>query len=199
MIKRIASRCWPLHRHIIYRLPRSSGAAVALTFDDGPHPVYTPKVLAILADYGATATFFLLGPACEQHPQLVQAIVDGGHAIGIHGMDHSSQNLAGQAEQCRQVLAKLGLHSTAFRPPRGQLPIRAFCRLALGGYTTYIWSHDRRDSLRAEGKWHDPAVPIESIAAGDIVLMHDDNAVCLQELPLILADLKQRSLGTLRL
>ena len=197
-MKRRIAGMWPVSRLIRYRMDARTGA-VALTFDDGPHPVFTEKVLAVLAAYQATATFFLLGPACEKHPELVQAIVDGGHAIGIHGMDHSSRKIVWQVKQCSHVLKELGVHTKAFRPPRGQLPVGAFCGLAMRGYTTYIWSHDRRDSLRAEGKWHDPAVPIESIAAGDIVLMHDDNAVCLQELPLILADLKQRSLGTLRL
>ena len=197
-IKRILSGIQPLSKMIRYRLPVQKDT-VALTFDDGPHPIYTEKVLEILANHSATATFFLLGNACLQYPELVRNIIAAGHAIGIHGMDHSSRNIVRQVQQCCNALTKLGMHTKAFRPPRGQLPAISFCGLALRGYTTFIWSHDRRDSLRAEGKWMNTVAPICSIRAGDIILMHDDNDVCLKELPEILNHLEKRGLKTCRL
>ncbi len=65
--------------------PTVSPWAVAITFDDGPHPVNTPRVLDTLAAHDAKATFFLQGNMAEQNPELVREIVSRGHQIGNHG------------------------------------------------------------------------------------------------------------------
>lgn len=199
MIKRIASQCWPLNRHIVYRLSRPCGSAVALTFDDGPDPAYTPRILAILAAHRAVATFFLLGNACRKYPELVEQIHKAGHAIGSHGMDHSSHELPRQARDFGMLLRAMQIETQLFRPPRGMLPIRAVPGLLAGGWKICIWSHDRQDSLRHEGKVARATPELETITARDIVLMHDDNPVCLEELPHILAALQRRGLHTTRL
>jgi peptidoglycan-N-acetylglucosamine deacetylase len=66
------------------------GPLAALTFDDDPHPDSTPRVLDVLQRHGARATFFLVGRAARRHPELVERIVAGGHAIGHHTLDHVS-------------------------------------------------------------------------------------------------------------
>jgi peptidoglycan/xylan/chitin deacetylase (PgdA/CDA1 family) len=62
---------------------------VALTFDDGPHPVTTRRILDVLANAQVTATFFVVGAKVEKHPEIVRAIVAGGHTLGAHGYDHN--------------------------------------------------------------------------------------------------------------
>lgn len=61
---------------------------VALTFDDGPHLEYTPRLLDILQRYQASATFFMIGEVAQKHPELVQLVAQAGHAIGNHSWDH---------------------------------------------------------------------------------------------------------------
>ena len=66
----------------------SSEQAIALTFDDGPHPVYTPQLLDLLTEFGVKATFFVVGSQAEKYPDLLQRIHREGHAVGIHGYKH---------------------------------------------------------------------------------------------------------------
>src|SRR6266849_2574451 len=63
-------------------------AVAALTFDDGPHPEYTPRLLQILERHQARATFFMLGEKAHRYPELVQRVAQAGHAIGNHSWDH---------------------------------------------------------------------------------------------------------------
>ena len=58
---------------------------VALTFDDGPHPEFTPKLLKILANHNIKATFFVSGKHVEQHKEIIHNIIDNGHELGNHG------------------------------------------------------------------------------------------------------------------
>lgn len=96
---------------------------VALTFDDGPHPEYTPRVMEILARHQARATFFMVGKAAQQYPDLVRKIGEAGHAMGGHSWDHISfRQLTGrerrrQMRACQQILAPHG--QLLFRPPYG--------------------------------------------------------------------------------
>lgn len=188
-----ASRAPPVSRYFCFRgspaLPR-----LALTFDDGPNPVYTPAVLDILARRGARATFFVLGREVERYPDLLRAIARGGHEVGIHGYDHSSRDLPGQARRTRDLLAARGVTARLFRPPRGHLGGRDALALALAGYRTVLWSLDARDSLRAEGK-ASARRDYAGVSAGEIVLMHDDNDVCLGELDELITAARRRGLA----
>lgn len=100
---------------------------VALTFDDGPHPTWTPRVLEILAARGAKATFFLVARKAEAHPELVRAILDAGHAVGLHSYAHDRLfSLRGRRrvnEDLSRGIATLekltGSRPTLFRPPIG--------------------------------------------------------------------------------
>src|SRR4051812_36678291 len=85
---------WPRSRWLgpnWTRLPAASAARneIALTIDDGPDPLVTPHVLAVLERYGARATFFCIGEAAQRHPDLCRAIVQRGHAIENHSQRHS--------------------------------------------------------------------------------------------------------------
>ena len=66
---------------------------IALTFDDGPHPAFTPKLLDILKGHGSKATFFMVGRVAQDHPELVRRVADDGHVIANHSWDHKSMPL----------------------------------------------------------------------------------------------------------
>src|SRR5207302_5066363 len=74
---------------------RSAGRAVALTFDDGPNPIATPRILDALAARGVKATFFVLGRHVDRWPQLVRRMADEGHVLGNHGYFHRKLHVRG--------------------------------------------------------------------------------------------------------
>jgi peptidoglycan-N-acetylglucosamine deacetylase len=104
----------------------SGHKAVALTFDDGPDPATTPPLLDLLARHELRATFFVTGERAEKHPDLVRKILSGGHAVGNHTYSHDnfimlkgSRRLKEEIERAGEALEKLGVASSAFRPPVG--------------------------------------------------------------------------------
>ena len=101
-------------------------AEVALTFDDGPDPVYTPQVLNKLKKHGVKATFFLLGENAERYPEVVKRIVNEGHIVGNHTYNHPNLNKIDDKQYHEQmlktekILQKLtGYSPKFFRPPYG--------------------------------------------------------------------------------
>lgn len=121
----------PFFVRFSYYLPiisrgRSGKNAVALTFDDGPDPVSTPELLRLLAKYNIKATFFVTGDKARQYPELIDAIVREGHAVGNHSYSHDifimfkgRRTLRYEIETTQQVLQEHGIRSLAFRPPVG--------------------------------------------------------------------------------
>jgi len=167
---------------------------VAVTFDDGPIGDVTPMVLDILAEHQVPATFFLQGNHVEQHPAIVRRIAVDGHEIGNHGYDHSRQHLRSQVGRCALALRQQGIATRLFRPPGGAFGPSDLLWLVRSGYATVMWSFDAVDSMREEGKWSGPDPRYEDIVAGDVVLMHDDNATCVRDLPVLLTILKDKNL-----
>lgn len=105
---------------------RPAGATVAVTFDDGPDPATTPRLLDLLAEEGGRATFFVLAGRAEAHPELVGRLVAEGHEVGLHGPDHRpltslpTGDLTAHLRAGRDRLAAvLGRPVTLFRPPYG--------------------------------------------------------------------------------
>jgi len=173
---------------------RDHGGGVALTFDDGPSAL-TPLVLDCLAEHEAVATFFVLGIEAERRPDVLRRMRDGGHEIGMHGYIHTARDHAGQIAQCARALTALGCApSAAVRPPGGRLSARALWRLWLRGYKSVLFSFDTRDSMRLEGKRPVAAPDYAAIRGGDIVLMHDDNQLCVRELPRLLGAIREKGL-----
>jgi peptidoglycan-N-acetylglucosamine deacetylase len=154
--------------------------AVALTFDDGPDPVFTPRVLDILAQFGVRGTFFVIGQRAEQHPELIRAIADTGHEVGNHTYTHrplwllSPRRTREEIDRCASVLtAILGQPPRYFRPPWGQSNLAAVRHSARVQQQRILWS------LRGEG-WLPLAKPemIVRIVArglhpGAIIDLHD--------------------------
>jgi peptidoglycan/xylan/chitin deacetylase (PgdA/CDA1 family) len=177
---------------------------VALTFDDGPHPVYTPAVLDILHRYGATATFFCVGLYAAAHPDLLARIVDAGHGLGNHTWSHpylpdlSRDEVLRQVEATGDVLAKATSAAPGLvRPPYGARTPDVLRWLVEPGLTAVLWDVDACD-WAAPGTDAIVANVTGGVTAGSIVLMHDgggDRAQTVAALPQILEGLLERGLS----
>ena len=154
------------------------GGKVALTFDDGPDPVWTPHVLDALGEAGARATFFVVAPFAERYPWLLRRAVDQGHEIGFHCHRHvrhdrmDATEIRADAEEGLRVLQDLGHRVRDWRTPWGVVTgdtVEVADRL---GLRLVGWTADSED-WRGE----DAGAMLEQLAPrvedGAIVLMHD--------------------------
>ena len=149
---------------------------IALTFDDGPDPVYTPRLLDILAAHRARATFFMIGARAERHLELVARAAAEGHAIGNHSWDHPSFPFISREERCKQVQACARAISPfdagLFRPPYGHLDLDSWLDIERMGYRAVAWKIEASD-------WDDRAAPaivdavMANVQPGAVVLLHD--------------------------
>ena len=151
-------------------------AVVALTFDDGPDPVFTPDILKILAAHGARATFFMCGERAAAYPELVAEVRAAGHAIGNHSWDHPSFPLIPRRERilqlrhCAKVLQ--GANSCLFRPPYGHQTAASRVDVWLTGHQVVMWNVEVPDWEDHDGQWLANRA-MQQVSAGSIILMHD--------------------------
>ena len=120
------------------------GKAVYLTFDDGPIPEVTPKVLEILDKYGVKATFFMVGENIDKHPEVFEMVVKGGHAIGNHTYNHMKGWKVSTAEYIANV-QKFPKQTKLFRPPYGRTWVWQRKAVKKLGYEIYLWDVLTRD------------------------------------------------------
>jgi peptidoglycan-N-acetylglucosamine deacetylase len=120
---------------------------LALTFDDGPNPTWTPRLLDALASYEVHATFFLLGERAQAEPELVRRIAAAGHLIGNHSWDHpnlarsSTACIREELEKTRETLEQaLGTQVRFFRPPYGARRPAVFRIAREMGMSTVLWN-----------------------------------------------------------
>ena len=160
---------------------RDALKCVALTFDDGPHPRQTEEILDVLGQYGVRATFFMIGKNIEEHPDIVQRILDEGHEIGNHTYSHVKVS-ALPAEKLREEIThvetilkeKFNYTPTIFRPPGGDICDHAVQTINDMGYRYVLWSWrlDTRD-------WSAPSVRSvvnvveKNLGDGNVILFHD--------------------------
>ncbi|ARN78275.1 polysaccharide deacetylase family protein [Nonlabens spongiae] len=113
---------------------------IYLTFDDGPTPIVTDKVLEILRDYGVKATFFCIGDCVKRHPDIYQRLLDQGHRVGNHTFNHlnawktSWQEYLDNTGQAAQLIS-----SNLFRPPYGKITSSVVKKLKSKGYKVVMW------------------------------------------------------------
>lgn len=156
-----------------------SGGRLALTFDDGPHPRWTPQLLEILDRHQVKATFFMIGRHAARESLVARAVAEQGHAIGNHTFTHPNLifstvgQVAVQIEECRRVLEQVaGPHSKLFRPPHGgRLPhvLRTARRL---GYEPVMWSVTAYDWRPIDAAAIEQNVT-RNLRGGDLILLHD--------------------------
>lgn len=179
--------------NIVYRV-RTRLPLVALSFDDGPHPTFTPQVLGILEQHGARATFFLIGERALRHPDVVAQIRAGGHEVGNHyvrnasTLGHSDAEFVSNLEQTERALgAREGLKF--FRPPGGVAWARQIKLARERGYTSVLGCAYPHDPMHPP-VWYIRRLVEKNLVPGAIVILHDgipDAARSLRALPQILA------------
>ena len=163
----------------VYRCHGNSSMKIALTFDDGPHPRYTPEILDVLKKYDVKATFFLIGENIALYPDLVKRILAEGHEIGNHTFTHrgigeyTEHQLGREMEHCEKVIYEVvEYRPKLFRPPGGRLDQKVRRLAEAFDYKVILWNIDTRDWAHESPESIKENV-IENIEAGSIILMHD--------------------------
>lgn len=174
----LTTPAWTGMQRIIWSVDTKEPVA-AVTFDDGPDPEFTPRILDLLDRFGVTATFMVMGHNAVTHPDLLRDIADAGHEIGGHGWRHL--NLAETtAEETREEIehgnrmieARTGVSIRVFRPPYGRFGENAVRVLARSGRDLVVWS-----VTRGKMSWREPGQisshVLGALGPGDIVDLHD--------------------------
>lgn len=170
---------------IVSSLPADSEyQTTLLTFDDGPHPDITPRVLDLLDQYDTKAIFFIVGNRIAKAPQMLREVTDRGHQIGNHSYSHWLGSPPGYTEyladlrKCQHKIEQLtGVACTMFRPPLGQISASSLLAARRLNLTYMLWSIDSgdwkiRDDNTATARGRTIA---GALKPDDIALMHDDN------------------------
>ncbi|MEU3022070.1 polysaccharide deacetylase family protein [Nocardiopsis alba] len=183
-------------------------ARIALTFDDGPFPPYTEKILDILDHYSVPATFFCVGLNSIAHPGLMQRIRDRGHGFGNHTWSHphlpdlSEPQIIEQLRRTGETISAFTGDSAPpfFRPPYGALPPGPYDWLTTVRATTVLWDVDSKDWSRP-GEDAIARLVLDRVRPGSIVLMHDggeDRSQTVAALPTIIETLLDRDYRLVR-
>jgi peptidoglycan-N-acetylglucosamine deacetylase len=187
---------------VVVRRPAAPGdKLVALTFDDGPWPGQTEKILAVLKKQSIHATFFMLGGRARQSPELARRVVAEGHVVGSHSLSHKELTKLGPAGIRKEisggvsgVAAATGVRPVWFRPPYGAVNGAVRKQARVMKVKVALWDIDTLD-------WTRPGThmlyrnAVRSTRPGQIVLMHDggaDRSQTIKALPIIIEDLRSK-------
>jgi peptidoglycan-N-acetylglucosamine deacetylase len=195
----------PRNQWLVANRSRVDGAGcVALTFDDGPDPVDTPKLLDLLREKGVKATFFVVGKRADQYPEIVRRAWAEGHLIANHTWSHYSlfcfltpRRLRAEIERgTESVRRTCGFRPRFFRSPVGLRHPLLGPYLKDAGLEYVSWTIRTRDTLTANSSVL--ARRILKAASGDIILLHDrlpgGTDAMLQVLPRVIDELRERGL-----
>jgi len=176
-----------------------AGNYIAITFDDGPHPQNTPRLLDMLAARNIKATFYVIGRSVDLHPEVLRRTVAEGHEIGNHSHTHrllsklGNEEVRQEMQRCQDAVGRAaGVRPRTMRPPYGGL-LQSQRELVMNefGYPTILWSVDPLDWKRPG-----PSVVTSRIlagtTAGGIVLAHDLHSQTVDAMPATLDGLLKR-------
>ena len=163
----------------IYRHVSTTEKVIALTFDDGPHPKTTDKILDLLAEYGAKATFFVIGQNVALYGKATARAAREGHEIGNHTYTHPSASSVDDALMAEEILRTeeivrktAGTECHIFRPPGGDCADQV-CRAATSqGLSIVLWNIDTRDWTGVSSQEITQSV-MSSASPGAVILFHD--------------------------
>ncbi|ARI75933.1 polysaccharide deacetylase family protein [Halobacillus mangrovi] len=167
---------------------------IALTFDDGPHPKITPKVLKVLQEYEAKATFFMIGKRVQYFSETAKLVADQGHEIGNHTWDHprltrlSPEEVENQIDKTQEVIKEVtGVQPKMIRLPFGEVPSQ-FSRTQLKIIPLDVhgenWQEKEPEQLAQE--------LVENVKSGDTILLHDIQSASVEVLEMVLDELSRK-------
>ncbi len=155
----------------------TNDSVAALTFDDGPHPLYTPRVLSILEKHGINATFFMVGEAASKYPEVVRMVARSGHSIGNHSWSHPNlPKIQSRFRRLQQLWncakATAPYCNRLFRPPGGMYNYQTRLDALIFRYKFILWSASAQDWVPQESEEIAEKM-IDRIVPGSIFLLHD--------------------------
>jgi len=166
----------------VFRINRVE-KVVALTFDDGPSPLWTPKVLDELRKANIKATFFMLGEHVAKYPEITRRVVQEGHEIGNHTYDHhvlpyyKLEELEKEIKDTERIIQKTtGKTTRYFRPPKAWLTAQEKKKIEDLGYKVILWSLNSKDWVTFDDKYIVKYLA-KHVHPGDIILFHDSGGV----------------------
>lgn len=169
----------PVAETTVYHSVKTDSKKIAITFDDGPHPIQTDQILELLDEYDAKATFFMVGVNIVNYPDVAKRVLSKGHEIGNHTFSHlhiknaSETLLLDELGKCEDALEELCEYRPhLFRPPEGA--INDYIRHSADNedYRVILWSIDTRD-WEVKNAAQIVKTVLDRIQPGDIILMHD--------------------------
>lgn len=177
-----------------------SGNKIALTFDDGPHTEFTPKVLDLLEKYNAKATFFCIGKNVKNHPDILKKIYENGHSIGNHSFTHSNKidfsNKYGWLKEIEstdfEIQNIIGKKPRFFRPPFGVTTPHLAKALKISGHINIGWNIRTYDTVSNDIERIVSKV-LKKTRLGSIVLMHDSHENIIPLLEQLLVGLERKN------
>ncbi|OGY62674.1 MAG: hypothetical protein A3G58_00705 [Candidatus Colwellbacteria bacterium RIFCSPLOWO2_12_FULL_46_17] len=175
--------------------------AIGFTFDDGPHPRWTPVVLDVLDAYGVKATFFVVGWRVDKYPEIAREIVERGHSIQIHGYSHNPFTEMSDARIEASILnaqaaiyRATGVLATCVRPPYGARSARVERVINEAGFAMVMWSFNSLDvNLQSSS-----GILRQTVRAtpGRNILAHDTwGSIWQTALPKVLEEFQSRGYG----
>jgi len=179
---------------------QASGNKISLTFDDGPHPVYTPQVLDFLKTQDAKATFFLIGKNVKQYPYLVERIVKEGHTIGNHSYSHSKtidfkskNNWLKELNETDSEIQKItGKQPRFFRPPFGVTTPHLASAIEKTKHLVIGWNVRSFDTTKTSPEKINRKI-LAQTKSGSIILLHDRHENIVPILEQLLPELASKS------
>lgn len=175
-----------VRKDTIYRV-KENEKLVALTFDDGPSDIWTPKILGELKKAGVKATFFMLGEHVEKYPEVARRVALEGHEIGNHTYNHGAllyytkDELKETIRKAEAIIKKTtGVTTKYFRPPKAWLSRREKKKIKEMGYEIILWSLNSKDWVNFDDKYIIKYI-LHNIRPGDIILFHDSGGFFAKE------------------
>ncbi len=173
-------------RGTIYRI-KTKEKKVAITFDDGPSPVWTPLILDELKKAGVKATFFMIGHHVQKYPEVAKRVVQEGHSIGNHGYAHTvilyytPAEIEEEIKYTEHVIREITGYSTnIFRPPKAWVSPVLKEKIKSMGYEIILWSLNSKDWVNFNYKSMVSFI-MRRVKGGDIILFHDSGNVISHE------------------
>lgn len=183
----------------VLRFGDKQSPTVYLTFDDGPDPRYTPKILSILRKYNIKATFFLLGSNVKKHPDIAQAIYREGHPIGNHTYHHINMHRRSRAAINQEILSTqkiikktTGVQALFFRPPYGIITDQVLQAAQDQQIKIVMWSIDPEDYLMKK-KYKLIQKIMGDLSDGSIILLHDTSKNTMEALEYLIKKTREHN------